>query len=699
MAKSRKATFGLRSGDAADVLDMLDTLDLGLLTFDLNGAGREVLIGANAAARQCFEVGDDLFTPGADRASLTDFFVARGDLDDDFSADAHIDDVLNNAETSTLARMPSGRVVRCLSRRRAGGGSLVLCTDVSTQVRDRSRMRELEARCEAVLASTPTGIVRVDPLGHASYANPAALALFDVEDVRLSEAEALGAIDVVRRLVPADGSSLAARLFEGHRFEAEIALPAMTRHVMISISPRVTVEGVSTQVLSLTDITPLKEARSRIEFLARHDHLTGLGNRAQLNAAWDRIEPQIAQGGRCVHLLALDLDHFKRVNDEHGHGVGDLLLKEVADRLHRCVGAQCQVFRFGGDEFLVLLDGASRREAIETAERIVACLGLPADVAGHKVQIGCSVGIASAPLDGVSRDQIHRAADLALYVVKRSGRNGVACFDPVQEQAMLDRRLLQSDLALAIANEEFHLVFQRQVDPVAGRVTGLEALVRWHNRRLDRLVPPDEFIPLAEQAGLVSLIDLWVARRAVADFARLKEAGCEAVALAVNLSALTLAREDACTILAAILAEHSLMPSALEIDIAEIVAVTETGSLAISLRRLREMGVRVAIDDFGSGQTSFGYLQSLCVERIKLDPSLIRHLGRDDGSAPVVAAIWEFCRRLDLALTAEGVETAEQWSALRAIGPIQGQGFFLGKPETADQILSRLAGTDIQRQA
>ncbi|WP_182085688.1 EAL domain-containing protein [Aureimonas sp. ME7] len=539
----------------------------------------------------------------------------------------------------------------------------------------------------AILDDVPTGIVLVKRNGTTRYMNKAAGRLFEGCD------EAASFADCVRTT---SGLDLDALLAQGGQVEAVIPGPYLDRHVMLSVATDASFGDLT--VVSVTDITPLKQANARIEFLAHHDPLTGLGNRTLLNSTWEGVEAGLADGSMEVHALALDLDHFKQVNDLHGHAIGDVLLREVAERLRAAIGASADIFRFGGDEFFALVPGVDRAEAVRVAERVVKLLQAPFEVQGMELRIGCSIGVASGPADGLARDQLHRCADLALYEVKRSGRGSVACFEPLQEQHLLERRLLQTDLILAIANGGFDLVFQPQIDADTQALHGAETLLRWHNARLGRLIMPDEVIAIAEQLGLMHLVDLWVIRNAIPGYARLARAGWDCPVLSINLRTVSLQTHEIPVALRRVLAETRLDPGRIEIEITEQAALSGSDELESAIRQLREIGVRIVIDSFGAGRANFAFVRSLGVERIKVDRALTKRVMAGSEAPGVMSAIRALCHELGIEMTAEGVETAEQWQTLRGFGPLRGQGNFLGHPDSEDEIARRLRdGTEADR--
>ncbi len=516
----------------------------------------------------------------------------------------------------------------------------------------------------AILGSVPVGVLVLRKDATLAYANAAARALFECEEAGVCLSDTL---------CPADGSDIEDHLQDGRQFEAIVAGAHSHRHVMVSVAERASGEA-SDFVVSMTDITALKRATERAEFLAHHDPLTTLGNRTLLRAVWDDVEERMRAEGLAVHALALDLDRFKEVNDVHGHGIGDLVLRQAADRIRLAVGDAGQAFRFGGDEFFALIVGTSQAEAVRIGRRIIESLRQPMTVMGLDLSIGCSVGIASGPHDGTLRDGLHRAADLALYEVKRAGRGDVACFDANQERALLDRRLIQAELVLALAEERLDLAFHPQFCSRSGALEGLEATVGWSSARAGRTVGPGELSELARETGLADLLDVWTLKNAVARFTARQAEGLPCPLLAVTIGASSLTRPEFIDILLRTLDEQGLSPDRLEVQIAETFVICADGALASAIRRLGDLGVRIVIDGFLSDKPDLSYLRSLGVKRLKFDRDVAERMLGDADTEPLFEAIWTLCQKLGIEMSANGVETERQWHALGRLGRLRAQG-------------------------
>ncbi len=427
------------------------------------------------------------------------------------------------------------------------------------------------------------------------------------------------------------------------------------------------------------DVTERRGAEARIAYLAMHDVLTGLANRARLR---DEVESQLkrhARSGGEVAVICLDLDRFKPVNDTFGHAAGDSLLQEVACRLRACVRETDLVARLGGDEFAIVQTGVAQPGGSSAlAQRLIAAMAQPFDVAGHPVHIGTSVGVSIAPFDGDDAATLQRNADLALYRAKADGRGTLRYFEPELDAIAQARRGLEADLRRAIDRDEFELLYQPQVDMKGGVISGFEALLRW-NHPIRGLVSPADFIPLAEETGLIIPIGRWVMRAACREAARWPAP----VRVAVNVSAVQFRGSVLLGDVSCALRDAGLDAHRLEIEITESVMLDDNDHAVSLLHELRRRGVRVAMDDFGTGYSSLSLLRSFPFDRIKIDRSFVRDVGTRADALPIIRAVVGLGRSLGMATTVEGVETAGQLDAVRAEGCAEVQGFLYSRPARA----------------
>jgi diguanylate cyclase (GGDEF)-like protein/PAS domain S-box-containing protein len=435
------------------------------------------------------------------------------------------------------------------------------------------------------------------------------------------------------------------------------------------------------------DITDRKRAEEEIEHLAYHDALTGLPNRKCLQ---DHMELALAQSQRTSSRLAvlfLDLDRFKLVNDTMGHGVGDEVLRQVAVRLRGCVRAGDTVARVGGDEFVLLLANLEKEHVAPLARKILDEVSAPLVVDTHRLSMTTSVGISLYPEDGADADALLRNADIALYRAKERGRNNFQLCTPALNEAIRERLALESGLRRAVDNGEFVLYFQPEVILPSRTIVGAEALVRWQHPQRG-LLPPDSFIPLAEDTRLIVPMGEWILREACTQAARFPSGAAGAWFVAVNLSARQFQRGSLVKTVQAALEASGLPADRLELEITESVAMGDIQEAIATLRKLREMGVRVVLDDFGTGHSSLAYLKSLPLDAIKIDRTFVAAIPGSAADASLVMAILEMARGLSLRVIAEGVETEEQLAFLTANGCRQAQGYLFGQPVP----VSRLTG-------
>lgn len=436
----------------------------------------------------------------------------------------------------------------------------------------------------------------------------------------------------------------------------------------------------------------LEEAQQQLERLALHDPLTGLANRTLLR---DRIDGAMARADRGAAepaVLVLDLDGFKAVNDSFGHAVGDLLLVEVAGRLRAVVRATDTVARLGGDEFAVVVVDATADQVLGLAERIRHDLQTPLSVGGHSCWVSASIGVCFA-YRGQAADALLRDADTAMYAAKSDSRGGVQIYEPAMHAATVARIKLAEELREAIAGDQLQVRYQPIVELCSGRIAGAEALVRWRHPSRGLLLPA-EFIGVAENTGLVTALDRWVLETAVAQLARWRATvlGDEEFALHVNVSPIELRSPGFSGDVLGCLARHRVATTDLLVEVTENQMMGEDAQTLEALDVLRTAGVRVGIDDFGSGYSSIGYVRRMFVDVVKIDRSLITGLDSDPQQYRVAAAILAIVRAFGLDAVAEGIETQTQAEQLRALGCRYGQGYHWGPPLTA-AALTRSLGT------
>ncbi|WP_422062106.1 putative bifunctional diguanylate cyclase/phosphodiesterase [Sphingopyxis sp.] len=437
-----------------------------------------------------------------------------------------------------------------------------------------------------------------------------------------------------------------------------------------------------------SDITAQRRSAEDASRLALYDSLTGLANRFNISKKLDTTLAAFSQQQRCCAIMLLDLDRFKQVNDTLGHPAGDALLKQVAERLLKIVGDKEMVSRLGGDEFQIILpDLEDRGKLGDMAADIINSLSQPYSVEGSRCIIGASVGVAIAPFDGQSSDDLVRNADLALYAAKGNGRGRFSFYSSDLHQAAEDRRVLEEDLRDALARGEMQLTYQPVVNAKTNLVTGVEALVRWTHP--DRgLISPALFIPIAEEANLIWQLGEWVLRKACEDAARWPGD----LRVAVNVSPIQFANADLPKIVASALSATGLSPGRLELEITESVFLADSKETAQMFKALKALGVRLALDDFGTGYSSLGYLQSAPFDKIKIDQSFVRGATvKGSRNGAIIAAIVALAEALEMETTAEGIESLDQLELIRKLNVSHVQGYVYSKPVAQSELIENTA--------
>ncbi|MCK7613902.1 bifunctional diguanylate cyclase/phosphodiesterase [Roseibium sediminicola] len=430
------------------------------------------------------------------------------------------------------------------------------------------------------------------------------------------------------------------------------------------------------------DVTERQEARDRLAFLARHDLLTQLPNRIEFREQLDLLLRRQKDEGGEFAILCLDLDEFKTVNDSLGHPIGDELLRQVADRLRDLCGERDLVVRLGGDEFAILTKLPVKTNEVEDlAELITWELSQPFHIADHEIVIGVSIGISVARADGIVGDELFKQADLALYRAKEDGRNTHRFFQADMGTAVNDRRELITDLRSAVANNELELFFQPQYALDDFRISGFEALVRWNHPRRG-MVPPGDFIPIAEDTGLILQVGEWVLNEAC----RIAAGWPEDLRVAVNLSPRQLRGHAFGPVLVKALSDSGLRADRLELEVTETVLLTDSEEVLEALHQAKSLGVKVSMDDFGTGYSSLSYLRRFPFDKIKIDQSFVRSMAYSEDSISIVKAVIELAKNLDMTTTAEGVETRELLDMLTEIGCTDAQGYYLGRPMPLERV-------------
>jgi diguanylate cyclase (GGDEF)-like protein len=446
------------------------------------------------------------------------------------------------------------------------------------------------------------------------------------------------------------------------------------------------------------DITARRVAEDRVQYLAYYDALTGLPNRSLLQ---DRLTKALAGARRYKHkvaLLFLDLDRFKDINDSLGHSVGDILLQQVAERLEKWGREQDTVARLGGDEFLITLTQVKDLVDVAVAvERLMDAMTAAFIIQGHSLNVGCSIGVSMFPEHGTDCETLIRNADAAMYGAKDSGRNSFRFFAEDMNVQAIERLNLENNLRLALGKRELFLVYQPQMEVATGRITGLEALLRWQHPDFG-LVPPDKFIRIAENSGLIVSIGEWVLRTACSQARKWQDEGLPEMTVAVNVSAVQFRQDGFCELIRSVLQETGLAAQYLELELTETLLLANADVTLSVLRELKSMGLTLAIDDFGTGYSNFTSLRRFGVSKLKIDRSFIRDVAMKPDDAAITAAIISMAKSLNLKVIAEGVEDEAQMSFLRAHHCDEIQGYLFSKPLAVDKVADKLRGNIAEMQ-
>ena len=546
-------------------------------------------------------------------------------------------------------------------------------------------------RAQVTLDCIGDAVICTDLVGNISFLNPVAEQMTGwsgCEAIGQPLADAFRIMDATTRISTPNPMAKAVKQDRSGSLPANCILVRRDGNEIFiedSVAPIHNREGlVAGSVLVFRDVTAARALAAQITRLAERDALTDLPNRLLLN---DRLGQAIARAprsGRQIAVLFLDLDGFKRINDSLGHSAGDRLLQSVAKRLKQCVRTPDTVSRQGGDEFTAVLEIEHPADAAIAANRILEAVAETHSIDGRDLHITASIGVSIYPDDGLDAETLIKNADTAMYQAKESGRHAYRFFEPEMNLRAVDRQSIEEALRCALKRNELSLHYQPKIDLKTGAITGAEALLRWtHPSRGS--IPPLKFIPIAEDSGMILPIGAWVLREACSQAKTWRDAGLPLATMAVNVSAVQFRNKNFLRELSAILSETGMDPRSLELEVTESVLMKHPEATAPVLDALRQEGVQVSVDDFGTGYSSLSYLQQFPIDALKIDQSFVRKIATNPGETAIVSAIIAMGQNLHMRVIAEGVETLEDLTFLKAHACDEAQGYYFSRPVPAKE--------------
>lgn len=564
-------------------------------------------------------------------------------------------------------------------------------TQNARQADDRQLLVQTNRRYRMLLDSASEGICVVDMAGNISFVN-----LTGADMLGYREAELLGKPfhETLHYLKP-DGAHYPVDECPKH-LALMAGVPCHCTDEMIcakdgrkiyadyTVAPIVENEKLCGAVISFKDISERKSHEQELAHQATHDALTGLANRTILSDRLDLLIERAKRKNGVVALLLLDLDRFKEINESLGHGAGDQLLRDVADRLAGNMRGSDTVGRMGGDEFIILTEVDEPDDAIPIAQKILGIMSQPFELQNQEVYVGVSIGVSLYPKDGISAEDLLKHGDAAMYLAKKQGRNTFSFYDGSMNASSSERLSMQSSLRRAVENGELLLHYQPQVNLQSGEIVGAEALVRWNHPEMG-MVPPGRFIPMAEDTGLIFPIGQWVLHAACAQSSAWQKEGLPDMAIAVNLSAHQFRQLNLVKMTTGVLLETGLDGRFLELELTESAVMQDVDRVIRTLKELKATGVELSIDDFGTGYSSLSYLKQFAIDRLKIDHSFVRDITRDPNDAAITLAVITMAHSLGLNVIAEGVETTGQLDFLRSHGCDEMQGYYFSRPVPANE--------------
>jgi diguanylate cyclase (GGDEF)-like protein len=692
-ATRRLAANSIKLHETNDRFDVaLANMSNGLSTFDGDGN----LLVWNDRYLELYEMSPEVVQRGAHITTIVEHRKQAGNLEPDVEAyvGGFRQMLTETGRSTTTSRLKNGRTVSVVNTATADGGWVAIHEDITERVhheealfQQATELARTNMRFDAALSNMSHGISMFDRDKRLVVWNQRYAEIYQLPQNLLETGTDVNAVFtyLVARGILKGGTDRAAI---EKKLEAADQYSTNTQRVeefsdgrLILVSRQPMAEGgwVSTH----EDITERRRAEAEIVHLARHDVLTGLANRAEFNAKLEEASKRLKRNGGSVTVMMLDLDKFKAVNDTLGHPAGDQLLVEVGRRLQSTIRETDVLARLGGDEFAIIQEGGANQHegAIALALRIISAISQPFDLNGHEAGVGASIGIALAPENGVEPEELLKSADLALYDAKASGRNDFRIYHPTMLEIAHTQRSAESDLRDAIARQQFELHYQPVVDVKTRRLCGVEALIRWRHPTRG-LISPDQFIPLAEATGLIVPLGEWILQRACADAASWPAH----VKIAVNISAVQFKKGNLFDVILCTLVETGLAPERLELEITETSLLENQEAHLATIRQLKNLGITMALDDFGSGYSSVTYLTSFPFDKIKIDKAFTQGVLARRDCAAVVSAVLALAQGLGTITTVEGVETEQQFEYMRLAGVNLAQGYLFGRPVPLSQL-------------
>jgi diguanylate cyclase (GGDEF)-like protein/PAS domain S-box-containing protein len=677
-AEAQAATAEAQQAHAR-LREAIDILPHGLVFLDADG--RYILWNQKYA--DIYKRTADLFKPGVKLADTLRVGVERGDYPE---AIGHEEEWIKervaklfNPSKAHEQNLSDGRCILIEERRTTDGGVIGLRVDIT-------EMKQREESFRLLFEGNPVPMFVYDRDRHTILSvNEAAMSHYGYtrQQFLCMNLRHIHDCDTYEELKQIDHGAT-----EGYAGRTWKHIKADANQIDVAIYARAIQHGnVPAVLIACIDITERKEAEARVAHMAHHDALTGLPNRVMMRIRMEEALTRLRRSGKSVATLCIDLDNFKSVNDALGHPCGDHLLQCVAQRLRAALRAEDTAARLGGDEFAVVqTDIQDPAEVSALARRLLEDLSEPYDIMGHQVLIGASIGIAMAPGDGIDADKLLKSADLALYRAKADGKGAFRFFESEMDARVQARRHLEMELRAAMLANKLEVNYQPLVNLESGQISGFEALVRWpHPER--GFVPPAEFIPVAEETGLITALGAYVLRRACTDAVKWPNH----VKLAVNLSALQFRTGNLFALVKQTLEETGLSPKRLELEITESLLLDKVDQVMATLHALRALGIHISMDDFGTGYSSLSYLRKFPFDKIKIDQSFVRNLADNADSQAIVRAILSLGSSLGITITAEGVETEAELDHLKLEGCNEGQGYLFSKARPQTEVLELLA--------